>query len=459
MVTSSGSPILDAIQKSVEETVAAETRRVSPRVGEMVEVRTASIPHTLPAPKPQPAPPQQRHVRPHPPAAKRGAKEARQQPRTTAAQLPVRAVHNTPSQQLGGWDESGPGAALPAVPPLIAKSSLPQRMAGALMMVSSVRDPTEMSGEADPWTSVAQPSNAPPDKDAGKKPLRRGGAFSRLDKQKAERAAGAAATAPTQVEKEKSVEESVSAALAYGAASPDSPPIPEAMDVTSAFIVQARKSAGVFFRTSPDMGARSEASVSNGTRVHAIQQTDEWVQVEDGRGIGEDRWLPKKFLVSQTSTARPTLTAKPRHLSVFAQDEDGVAQRPLTAEEVAGEYGWRAQENLKWIPSLLPARGPTLPPHPTPVSATPRPEFRGANPEEPNASMSSAVSITSSDRAIAAVGGNGGAVRSSENVNGAAGPMVPISVQQLRDPAKEGQQGKSPEPAAPVASDPRRPAT
>ena len=95
----------------------------------------------------------------------------------------------------------------------------------------------------------------------------------------------------------------------------------------------------------------------------------------------------------------------------------------------------------------------------TPVSATPRPEFRGAHPEDPNASMSSAVSITSSDRAIAAVGGHGGAVRSSENVNGAAGPMVPISVQQLRDPAKEGQQGKSPEPAAPVASDPRRPAT
>ena len=121
MVTSSGSPILDAIQKSVEETVAAETRRVSPRVGETVEVRTASIPHTLPAPKPQPAPPQQRHVRPHPPVAKRGAKEARQQPRTTAAQLPVRAVHNTPSQLHSklctGDDRRGSRAWKPARPP------------------------------------------------------------------------------------------------------------------------------------------------------------------------------------------------------------------------------------------------------------------------------------------------------------------------------------------------------
>ena len=43
-------------------------------------------------------------------------------------------------------------------------------------------------------------------------------------------------------------------------------------------------------------------------------------------------------------------------------------QYVLTAESVAGDYYWRPTESLKWIPSLVPARGPVLSPHPAPTS-------------------------------------------------------------------------------------------
>eukprot|EP01045_Picozoa_sp_COSAG04_P034962 COSAG04_NODE_7873_length_1053_cov_2.491614_1_plen_320_part_01 len=57
------------------------------------------------------------------------------------------------------------------------------------------------------------------------------------------------------------------------------------------FIVHSASDAGVAYRNSPDMDDRHEdAGVDDGTVVHAVRQTDEWIEVEAGS------WLPKQFL-------------------------------------------------------------------------------------------------------------------------------------------------------------------
>ena len=87
----------------------------------------------------------------------------------------------------------------------------------------------------------------------------------------------------------------------------------------------------------------------------------------------------------------------------------GAAARPMTAESVAGDYSWRPTESLKWIPSLVPARGPVLPPPPAPgLHGQPAPEGRAYSPTLTAALESRPVTAANSSGGSGGGGGGGG---------------------------------------------------
>ena len=70
-----------------------------------------------------------------------------------------------------------------------------------------------------------------------------------------------------------------------------SPPDKKSADDGSAFVVELPQDGDtIAYRKSANMEDRDTAVAANGTRVWAVQQTEEWVQIEEGR------WLPKRFL-------------------------------------------------------------------------------------------------------------------------------------------------------------------
>ena len=69
-------------------------------------------------------------------------------------------------------------------------------------------------------------------------------------------------------------------------------------------------------------------------------------------------------------------------------DSPGIQQEHvLTAESVAGDYSWRPTESLKWIPSLVPPRGPVMNPHPAPAAT----QNRSASPKTLTAEAAAAI--------------------------------------------------------------------
>ena len=101
----------------------------------------------------------------------------------------------------------------------------------------------------------------------------------------------------------------------------------EPTPIEGEFVVDTPPGRGIAYRKSADMDDRDETGAQNDTRVNAVSQTDDWIEVERGR------WLPKRYL-------KPVRTVDPRD-AITTSDVCHAHTKPATVPA-----GWADEAEL-----------------------------------------------------------------------------------------------------------------